>query len=111
MYGSSNSPGFCATPENPASTPEVLRLVHEIEQEFFSDKKLDYSVTTEGQASVGHTEAPELEAELPPDDLWLEGLPTDPQAREGALLDRVSRMTVREKIKVAMTGPARPGTS
>ncbi len=91
--------------DNPAATPEVRRLVREIEQEFFSNKKLDYSVATEASGPEGAVEASELETELPPDDLWLEGLPSDADAREGALIDRLAHMTVRQKIKAAMLGP------
>jgi hypothetical protein len=91
--------------QNPDATPEVQRLIREIEQEFFSDKKLDYSVSTETEAEAPLTQAEGLESELPPDDLWLEGLPSDPEAREGVLSERLARMSVRDKVKAAMLGP------
>jgi hypothetical protein len=90
---------------NPEATPEVQRLIREIEQEFFSDKKLDYSVAAEPEPDAAQSPEEELDSEFPSEDLWLEGLPSDPQAREGALADRLARMTVRDKIKAAMLGP------
>jgi hypothetical protein len=46
----------------------------------------------------------ELETELAPADLELEGLPTDPEEREAAILNRISTMTVRQKIQLALMG-------
>ncbi len=90
---------------NPGATAEARRLIQEVEQEFFGDKKKEY-IIEESKAA----EAPEAEpvftlrAEPMPEDLSLEGLPSDPEERESAILDRLSRMTVPEKIKLALMG-------
>jgi hypothetical protein len=89
---------------NPAATPEILRLVEEMETEFFGGKKRAYTVSESDQIAPGHTESIELEAELAPEDLALEGLPVDPQEREAAILNRIGAMTVRQKIQLALMG-------
>jgi hypothetical protein len=90
---------------NPCATPQVQRLVQEVEQEFFAGKKQEYSVESgETAAQAGSVDLSSLEAELPLEDLSLEGLPLDPEEREGVLSQRVSKMTVRQKIRHAMMG-------
>jgi hypothetical protein len=89
---------------NPEATPQVQRLIHEIELEFFAGKKTDYSVGTPSQTADLPAEEFEIEAEPAPADLSLEGLPIDPAEREGALSDRLARMTVRQKIQHALLG-------
>jgi hypothetical protein len=89
---------------NPAATPEVQRLIHEIEREFFEGKKTEYSVETPSQPAAPQVEEFEIESEEAPADLSLEGLPTNPEEREGALADRLARMTVRQKIQLALLG-------
>jgi hypothetical protein len=89
---------------NPAATPEILRLVEEMETEFFGSKKRAYTVTESDQSAPARRENIELEVELPPGDLALEGLPIDPQEREAAILSRIGAMTVRQKIQLARMG-------
>jgi len=91
--------------QNPAATPQILGLVTEIEFEFFSGKKKEYAV----EETVAVEEEPaadfqELVLELAPEDLTLEGLPLDPDAREEALYQKLSQMSVRDKIKFALMG-------
>jgi hypothetical protein len=93
--------------QNPSITNEARRLIQEIELEFFSSKKKDYSIT-EGEESAEVAQASEepinLQVDLVPDDLSLEGLPLDPEAREGAIFERLSKMTVPQKIHYALMG-------
>lgn len=94
---------------NPSATPQILGLVSEIETEFFSSKKREYLIDEPEAAAEGRDESPGLEAglsleELPLEDLALEGLPLDPQEREAAILNRINRMTVREKMRLALMG-------
>ncbi|MBZ5495892.1 MAG: hypothetical protein LAP85_05775 [Acidobacteriia bacterium] len=100
-----------ATPEilqnikiNPAATAQILGLVQEIETEFFGSKKLAYTAEGPDAATPVAEEALELEAELAPEDLSLEGLPVDPQAREAAILSKINSMTVQQKIHLARMG-------
>ncbi len=91
---------------NPAITGEAKRLIQEVEQEFFGSKKKEYTVDEgESEESVPVPETSiSLEAEALPEDLSLEGLPSDPQERESAILDRLSKMTIPEKLKHALVG-------
>jgi hypothetical protein len=101
---------------NPGVTPAIERSVREIELEFFSGKRKEYSVTTpeDEQRVADASEVPETEAAAAPenalkpdlglDDLILEGLPLDPQEREIALAERLSKMTVPQKIRYALQG-------
>jgi hypothetical protein len=101
---------------NPGVTPAIERSVREIELEFFSGKRKEYSVATpeEEQPVADASEVPEpeaavapeiaLEPDIGPDDLILEGLPLDPQEREIALAERLSKMTVPQKIRYALQG-------
>jgi hypothetical protein len=91
---------------NPSATPQILRQVREIEQEFFSGKRQEYSVGATGAAEPVEAEVPGEaadEAQLP-EDLALEGLPVDPDAREIALNERLAKLTPRQKIQVALMG-------
>jgi hypothetical protein len=91
---------------NPSATPQILRQVREIEQEFFSGKRQEYSVGETGAAEPVEAEVPGEaadEAQLP-EDLALEGLPVDPDAREIALNERLAKLTPRQKIQVALMG-------
>jgi len=90
---------------NRAATPQILRQVHEIEHEFFSGKKSGYSVGTADQAAPAAEAPVEYEAEVLADDLILEGLPVDERAREAALSERLLKMSVRQKVKLALMGP------
>jgi hypothetical protein len=89
--------------KNPYATPEIRRLVQEIEVEFFSNKKKDYAVEAPGETS----DTPEqilMESSVPLEDLSLEGLPMDGDAREAEINKRISCLSVREKIKYALFG-------
>jgi hypothetical protein len=94
--------------KNPQATPEICRLVQEIEVEFFGDKKKEYAI--EDVAQTGAAPAPvqdqalQMESEVPFDDLTLEGLPVDAAAREAELTKRISSLSVQEKIKRALFG-------
>jgi hypothetical protein len=90
---------------NPDATPQVQRLVQEVEQEFFAGKKQEYSVEVEDSAAPAESvDLGSLEAELPLGDLSLEGLPLDPEERQAALTQRLAKMTIRQKIRHAMLG-------
>ncbi len=89
---------------NPSITPEIQRLVMEIEADFFSDKKSVYSVEKPVESKPTPEQYLELEAEVPAEDLSLEGLPIDPEERETAIAKRLSSMPVREKIRHALFG-------
>ena len=90
--------------KNPQASPGILRLIQELEVEFFGDKKREYAV---GQAAVqthAPEETPDLESDLPLEDFSLEGLPVDAEARKAEVDRRISCLPVREKIKHAMFG-------
>jgi hypothetical protein len=89
---------------NPAATPQILGQVQEIETEFFGSKQRSYTaVISEPELPVVQ-ETLDLEGELAPEDLALEGLPVDPQEREAAILRRIAGMTVRQKMQLALMG-------
>lgn len=92
--------------QNPAATPQVLRQVREIEEEFLSGKRKEYTVGTAGKEDQAATEIATEATEAPelPDELSLEGLPVDPEAREAALNKRISKLTPRQKIQLALMG-------
>jgi hypothetical protein len=87
---------------NPALTAQAARLVHEIESEFFTDKNTAYGV----EAPVAESSAAQDSvAESPlPDLTSLEGLPVDPEEREGAILEKLSKMSVPQRLQQAMFG-------
>ena len=89
---------------NPAATAQILRLVEEIETEFFGSKKHDYIVGGSDREDAVEEETVGLDMEAPPGDLDLEGLPLDPQERDAAILNRIGAMTVRQKIRLALLG-------
>ena len=89
---------------NPAATPQIRGLVREIEAEFFGSKKRDYHVGESKEESLAPEEPIEFEEEIPIGDLSLEGLPADPQQREAALFSRLNRMSVRQKLQLALMG-------
>jgi hypothetical protein len=86
--------------QNPSATGAIERLLLEIEQEFFSGKKQGYTV------AVAETPAAVSEPieELGLEELVLEGLPLEPAAREKALTDRLSTMTIPHKLRFATLG-------
>jgi hypothetical protein len=89
--------------KNPHVTLEIRRIVQEIEVEFLGDKKTDYSIeeTFEPNPIV---EEILLESLLPPEDLFLEGLPVDPDARQVELTKKISSLTPKQKIRYALFG-------
>jgi hypothetical protein len=90
--------------QNPAATPEIQRLVQEIETEFFGEKRKDYSLEEPASAIRSDAETCGAEPELSMEDLSLEGLPLDPEARDSALAERLGKMSVRQKIRMALMG-------
>jgi hypothetical protein len=92
--------------QNPAITPEIKRLIQEIETEFFGEKKKSYNVeeTSEPGEPAQESAQPALQLEETTEDLTLEGLPIDPEEREMALMDRIGKMTVPQKLRYAMLG-------
>jgi hypothetical protein len=90
--------------KNPFITSEIKRLVQEIEFEFFSDKKKEYAVEKSEETITETDIVAELESNVPLDDFSLEGLPVDPEARQAELLNRITRLTPRQKIHHALFG-------
>jgi hypothetical protein len=89
---------------NPETTPQIGRLVLEIEAEFVNSRKSEYRIEeTAVEAPPEPAEAQPL-PEITADDLALEGLPVDPDAREVAILQRLASMTIRQKIQCALFG-------
>jgi len=89
---------------NPNATPDILRLVREMETEFFGDKKSEYRVEGRAEESPFVLEGAPIEEAETLEDLTLQGLPLDPEARELALLERLAKMSVREKLNRALMG-------
>jgi len=98
------SPGILENAKrNPSATSEIRGIVHEIEAEFFRDKKTEYQVET-GESADQESELLQLYADVAPDSLALEGLPLGPEEREEALTERLSKMSIRDKIQHALFG-------
>jgi hypothetical protein len=89
---------------NPAATSEILRVIQEIETEFLGTKKTEYAIDQSTESDTTEDEALELEIEAPPEDLSLEGLPMDPEARQVAINIRLSSLSFREKMRYALFG-------
>lgn len=89
---------------NPASTPEILRLAHEIEAEFFVGKKAEYTIEDASAPTGVETVQTGLPFDEPEGDLSLEGLPLDPESRQNEIVNRLSGMSVREKMRYALFG-------
>jgi hypothetical protein len=89
---------------NPSLTPELQRLVQEIETEFFSGKKIEYVV--EKAATAGEEQNVDAlpEFDFLPDDLSLEDLPVDAGAREAVVQTRLAKMSFRDKLRYALFG-------
>ena len=90
--------------QNPAATPDALRLVREIEVEFLEGKKREYAVGEAPEAEAIATTALDLQLEIPPEDLSLEGLPEETEARQAEIVKRISSLPMREKIRYALFG-------
>jgi hypothetical protein len=89
---------------NPAATPEVLRLAQEIEVEFLGGKKKEYAVEKAEDAESLEEPSLELVFDVPPDDLTLEGLPLDDEARQSEIIKRLASLPLREKLRYALFG-------
>lgn len=90
--------------QNPSATPEVLRLAREIETEFLGAKKKEYSVEEPAQTADAVIEALGLDLEKPPEDLVLEGLPVEEEARAAAISQRLTGLSFPEKVRHALFG-------
>ena len=93
---------------NSQATLEIRRLVQEIEVEFFGDKKKEYAIedaaeTMDSEAST-QEQTLHVESNIPFEDLILEGLPLETDARQAELNKRISCLSVREKIHQALFG-------
>jgi hypothetical protein len=91
---------------NPLATQDIHRLVAEIETEFLGDKKTEYAVKQEQeQEQEPQPETtPDLEFEIPLDDLSLDGLPLDDKARDAVMGEKLIGLSFREKIRYALFG-------
>lgn len=89
---------------NPQATQDIQRLVEEIETEFFGDKKTEYTVEQHPEDKETLAAIPDLEFEIPPEDLSLDGLPVDDQARNAVLGEKLSGLSFRDKIRYALFG-------
>jgi hypothetical protein len=89
---------------NPSLTPEIRRVVQEIETEFFGGKKVEYVVerTAEAGNAPRADELPEFDSL--PDDLSLEDLPVDTEARQAVVQTRLAKMSFRDKLRYALFG-------
>jgi hypothetical protein len=89
---------------NPAATSEILRLVGEVETEFFGGKRQEYVVESSAEVEPSPVEDLVPESGMPPEDLSLEGLPVDPEARQAAMAERLSALPFRERLRHALYG-------
>ena len=89
---------------NPSATPEIQRLIQEIEVEFFGAKRKEYNVERTTENVPIEPQTPTLETEIPLEDLSLEGLPPEGEERQAAIGIRLSTLSVREKIRYALFG-------
>jgi hypothetical protein len=89
---------------NPSATPEIQRLIQEIEVEFFGAKRKEYKVGEPTESVPTEPQTTALEAEIPLEDLSLEGLPQEDEERQAAISIRLSTLSVREKIRYALFG-------
>jgi hypothetical protein len=89
--------------QNLSATPEIRRLIQEIETEFLGSKKIDYSIE-ESSEPVPTPEEILLEPVILPEDFFLEGLPIDPEARQAELSKRISSISAKKKMQYALFG-------
>jgi hypothetical protein len=89
---------------NPQINQDIQRLVHEIETEFFGDKKTEYAVEKRLEEEPEPSAIPDLEFEIPPEDLSLDGLPEDDETRNAVLSNKISGLSFRDKIRYALFG-------
>ena len=81
-----------------------MRLVREIEVEFLEGKKKEYAVGEAPEADAVQPSALDLQLELPAEDLSLEGLPEETEARQAEIVKRISSLPMHEKIRYALFG-------
>ena len=97
---------------NPLATQDNQRLVREIETEFFGDKKSDYSIIQEEaqgkdgeiDEKISQADMPEIDFEVPIEDLSLDGIPLDDESRNAVMSDKILSLSFREKIRYALFG-------
>jgi hypothetical protein len=89
--------------KNPRVTPKIRRIMQEIEVEFLGGKKTDYSIE-ETAAPNPIVEEILLDSVVPLEELLLEGLPVDPEARQVELSKRISSLSPKQKIQYALFG-------
>jgi hypothetical protein len=90
--------------QNSASTPEILRLVHEIEVEFLGSKKKEYAVGESSETEASEQSDLHLHLDVPEGDMSLDGLPLDTEERQTEIVKRLSRMSMPEKLRYALFG-------
>ena len=90
--------------KNPLSSPEIMRLVQEIETEFLGDKKKGYAVEEPAGMETPQVPSLDLEFDIPPEDLSIEGLPIDADARESEIIKRLSTLPLQQKVRYALFG-------
>jgi hypothetical protein len=81
-------------------------MVLEVESEYFQTSKSEY-VLDDSVAERDLTDEEIsliIQEEITDEDLSLEGLPFDPAEREGAIIDKLGKMPVPQKIKRAVAG-------
>jgi hypothetical protein len=90
--------------KNPSATPQIHRFVLEINAEFFGVKKKEYSIEAPAEAEAAEVQTSLSEIEIHPEDLSLESLPSDPEARDGVLTHKLAQMPLPQKIRLAVLG-------
>ncbi len=91
--------------QNPLATQDIQRLVREIETEILGDKQTAYPVDPiQDQKMEPSDGMPELEIEIPYEDLSLDGLPIDEETRNTVIGERLSGLPFREKLRYALFG-------
>jgi hypothetical protein len=89
---------------NPSATLEIQKLIQEIETELHSHEPKDYAIEEVTDDTPFKSSTPVLEAEIPTEDLSLEGLPPEDNKRQAAISSQLSTLSVREKIRYALFG-------
>ena len=89
---------------NPSLTPDLRRVVQEIETEFFGGKKVEYVVDKTAEASAAPRTDELEEFDFLPEDLSLEDLPVDAEARQAVVHTRLAKMSFRDKLRYALFG-------
>jgi hypothetical protein len=101
--------------KNPfAAAADIQRQIHEIEIEFLGGKKKEYFIEEasplvkehQNDLSEAQSSAPAYDEEFDVsfEELSLEGLPVEAEARKAEITKRLSSMPVRQKIQLALFG-------